>query len=130
MTATDIALKVYKVKGTSRDVVECERCGRQELQGTVIMRTLNEAGEEYGDAMYFGVQCAAKLARATQGNIRKQAGAADRLRVQDACQQETNAWSRRRIAWMASTGGSARDFERVERCPSITDVLAKMGLTA
>lgn len=127
---TVAALKVYKVKGTTRDVVECDACGRRELKGTVIMRALNEVGEEYGDVMHFGFQCAAKLARATQGNIRKQAEVADRMRVEAACQAEAKAWTRRMIAWVNNTGGSYRDYERVERRPSITDVLAKVGLTA
>lgn len=128
MTAT--ALKVYAVKGTTRDVTECEACGRRELQGTVIMRALNETGEEYGDDMHFGFQCAAKLARATQGNIRKQAEVADRRRIEDAYQAEVNAWNRRQIAWAATTSGSARDYERVERRPSITDAREKMGAAA
>lgn len=100
MTTTDV-IKAYKVLGTTDDVTTCDLCGKQELQGTVVLATLDIDGNPESTS-YFGVSCAAKAASWTQRDIRtgikaakdeeRERQAAERRARDDAEREFLNAW--------------------------------------
>jgi hypothetical protein len=62
--------KVYRVKGTTDEVTDCELCGKVELKGTVMLVPLDDDGNADGEVSYFGTSCAAKAAGWTVRDVR------------------------------------------------------------
>lgn len=108
-----------KLKGSTRDVMTCDECGRTELSGTMILRAVNAAGEEYGDPMYFGTSCAATALRISAADVRRAVARLDRARIMGAHEKAHAAWVKRRNDWMRETGGTAREFERANLAPNM-----------
>lgn len=50
---------MYKVKGITDERTDCDCCGKQNLKCTVALIPLDADGNEAGDVVYFGRQCAA-----------------------------------------------------------------------
>lgn len=75
MTAT--TAPTYRVKGTTDDTTTCERCGKPNLRGTVVLSVLDADGNEESVA-YFGSDCAARVTGRKAQAIRDAAAAADR----------------------------------------------------
>ncbi|WP_369147106.1 hypothetical protein [Streptomyces sp. R44] len=94
-------MKAYKILGTTDDVTTCELCGRDELKGTVTLCPLDVDGNEDGDAVYFGVSCAAKAAGWTQREVRAGVKAADTAKREAERAERDAAWSARR-EWLAA----------------------------
>jgi len=72
----------YRVRGTTDDVTTCEKCGKIELRGTVLLDCLDDDGNTEA-VMYVGTTCAAKMVGRTTGTrIRQQAAGADVRRAE------------------------------------------------
>jgi hypothetical protein len=73
----------YRVRGTTDDVTTCEKCGKIELRGTVMLDCLDGDGNTEA-VMYVGSTCAAKMTggRTTGTRIRQQAAGADVRRAE------------------------------------------------
>jgi hypothetical protein len=72
----------FRFLGTTDDVIDCERCGKQNLRATVVLEALDADGNAE-DVVYFGSDCAARALRATgkrttAATVRKIAEAANR----------------------------------------------------
>lgn len=50
----------YRIKGTTDDVTTCDRCGKPELKGTVVLEALDADGNGDG-IVYFGSTCAGRV---------------------------------------------------------------------
>lgn len=111
--------ETLKLKGSTRDVTSCEKCGRVELSGTMILIAVNDADEEYGDRMYFGTSCAATALKSSAANVRRFAALLDRERIMWAHERAHAAWAKRRNNWIAETGETARAFERRDPAPNM-----------
>lgn len=107
-------MKVYRVKGTTNDVTDCDLCGRVELKGTVVMATLDADGNEFGEVGYFGTSCAAKAAGWTVRQVNAEVKAA---KVAAASQQRAqaiaarDAETRAHKAWVADTYGTGIELK-------------------
>src|SRR4051794_19962978 len=75
-TAVEVQTYVWRAKGFTDDVVECDRCGRAELKGTVRMVATDADGDE-ADEQYMGVVCAAKMTGRKAAEIRHEAKEGD-----------------------------------------------------
>jgi hypothetical protein len=107
MTAST-ARKVFKVKGTTNEVTECELCGRVDLKGTIVLATLDADGNEEG-VVYYGASCGAKAAGWTTKDVRKAAKTADddaREARRAASQAESDAYCAARDAWLIEQHGT------------------------
>lgn len=93
----------FRVLGTTNDVTTCEKCGRVELKGTLVLQPLDADGNPDGDPCYFGSDCGAKMAKTTTRLINAAAKKADRAAAaaKKAAEEEARA-----IAW--EDGRSAR----------------------
>lgn len=80
MTATPTA--AYRIKGTTGDVTDCEACGRRGLRKTVALAPLDADGNEC-DAVYYGVDCAARALGRLWTAVRDEAAAADGKRTRE-----------------------------------------------
>lgn len=74
---------MYKVKGITDERTDCDCCGKTNLKCTVALISLDADGNESGDVVYFGRQCAAMacLGSKSARNVRQieiQAYAAER----------------------------------------------------
>lgn len=105
--STTTASKVFRVKGTTDEVTECELCGRQELKGTIMLAELDADGTEMG-LVYYGASCGAKAAGWTTKDVRIKAKAADQAK-RDAAQAASDERSRifcaARDAWISENIG-------------------------
>lgn len=102
MSASVEVQKVYRVKGTTDEVTECELCGRQELKGTVVLAVLDADGNEE-DVVYFGASCGAKAAGWTTKVVRDAAKAADKAAHEARLarmQEESRRFCNARDAWV------------------------------
>lgn len=102
--------KVYKVKGTTDEVTECDLCGRMELKGTVVLLPLDVDGNPDGDAEYMGSSCAAKAAGWTQREVtRRVKEAADTARREEQAARDAVEAARYALYadWLLRTYGSA-----------------------
>ncbi len=83
MTTTQNTATDYRVRGTTDDVTTCEKCGKIELKGTVILDVLDADGNAE-EVTYVGTTCAAKMTgrRTTGAKIRQQAVNADYRRAE------------------------------------------------
>lgn len=105
--STTIVRRVFRVKGTTDDVTECELCGRQELKGTVVLAVLDEDGNEEG-VVYYGSSCGAKAAGWTTKEVRDAAKAADRAAHEAKLariREEGARFCDARDAWLAENYG-------------------------
>lgn len=106
--STATARKVFKVKGTTDEITECELCGRQELKGTIMLAELDADGTEMG-IVYYGASCGAKAAKWTTKEIRKAAKTADdaaREAKRAASEAESTAYCAARDAWLIEQHGT------------------------
>lgn len=67
----------YRTAGTTDDITTCDLCGREELQGTVILEHVDAHGTVLGET-YAGSTCAATVAGRSAAVIRREARDADR----------------------------------------------------
>jgi hypothetical protein len=72
--------RAYRIKGTTGDVDTCA-FGHTGLKKTVALAVLDADGNE-GEIIYLGTDCAAKVMRTTETNIRNAASAADHERAE------------------------------------------------
>jgi hypothetical protein len=102
------ARKIFKVKGTTDGVTECELCGRVDLKGTIVLAPLDEDGNEE-DVVYYGTSCGAKAAGWTTKEVQDAAKKADREAHEAkiaAIQEEERKFCAARDAWIAENIGS------------------------
>ncbi|MER6485682.1 hypothetical protein ABT264_19265 [Streptomyces virginiae] len=107
-------MKAYRVAGTTDEMTNCELCGRNELNGTVVLEPLDADGNGEGVYCYFGSSCAAKAAGWTQREVtlrvkaaeeaKQRAERARRIADRDA---ETKAYK----AWVADTYGAGLELK-------------------
>jgi len=50
----------FRFLGTTDDVIQCERCGKDELRSTVVLEVLDADGNAE-DVTYYGSTCAARV---------------------------------------------------------------------
>lgn len=105
------AMMAYRVRGTTDDVTTCDNCGREELKSTVVMEVLDADGNTE-DVIYAGCDCAAKLAKRTQKEIKADARRADKERAEkiervanEANWITTRARDTALAAWVTATYG-------------------------
>lgn len=112
--------KVYRVKGSTTDVTECELCGRVDLKGTIVLEVLDADGNGTGEVVYYGANCGAKAAGWTQRDIKQAAKTADQA-ARDAATRERearrDAEATRWTAWLTEQTGETE----------IPAALAKLG---
>lgn len=97
--------------GTSDEVQQCECCGRKDLKSTVALSI------DDGDAVYFGVVCAARALRLSARDVRSGA-----RRVDDAKRAAAEAARRAAheaecapwFAFLAAHGTGGDTFRRIE----------------
>lgn len=97
--------------GTSDEVLECECCGRKNLKSTVAISF------DGGDAVYFGVVCAAKALKVDAKFVKSAAKGADdakRKAEHDAKMAEENAKRDRWFAWLEQNGTGSEPFARIQ----------------
>lgn len=122
--------EALKLKGSTREVRSCDKCGRAELAGTMILIAVNEVGEEYGDRLYYGTSCAATALKVSRAKIKQTVAVLDRQRLQELFQEATGAWMKRRADWLAEHYGPApytqfavNRYEReVEKAPNLASI--------
>lgn len=74
----------YRIHGVSDDTDTCEVCGKVELKSVVMLRVLDDEGQETGELLYAGSTCGPRLLarsgkRVTSRRFRDAAAAADRV---------------------------------------------------
>jgi hypothetical protein len=99
--------KRYTVKGSSLDVLSCDRCGRTELKSTVVL--LDNVSDEI---VHFGIDCAATVAgyAITQDDVR----AADRAEA-DARFAVVQAEGARWESWLFDQTGETEVFSAIQK---------------
>lgn len=106
-----------KFLGTSDEVTTCECCGRKNLKSTVAISV------DGGDAMYFGVTCAAHALSKPAKHITSQASRADRVLAELARLEQAAAWDKAMQPWfmfLASSGTGSDTFSRIESLGGFT----------
>lgn len=84
-----------KFLGTSDEVTTCDCCGKSNLKSTVAL-SIDE-----GDAVYFGVTCAARALKVQVGDVRKGTALADREKARIEAEKRNAAWKVQQEPWMA-----------------------------
>ena len=69
---------MYKVKGTTDTVTECDLCGRADLKKTVMIASLDVDGNEEA-INYYGSVCAGQITGYTTKTLNKEARRVDRV---------------------------------------------------
>ena len=82
MSAHEIAYSGYRVMGTTDAVTTCNQCGREGLRSTVVLDAVDREGNNTGDLLYVGSECATRFPgptgkRRTAVQVRNAARAAD-----------------------------------------------------
>ena len=72
-------MPIYRVRGTTDEVTQCQLCGKPELKGTVVLDILDADGNT-AEVTYAGSTCAAKAAGSRADKIRSAARYADEKR--------------------------------------------------
>lgn len=80
-TSNTAGQATYRVRGTTDDVTICERCGKPELKGTVILDVLDTDGNTE-EITYFGTTCAARVTGRKATAIKNDASGADYRRIE------------------------------------------------
>lgn len=97
--------------GTTDEVTTCECCGKQGLKCTVAVSL------ESGDALYFGVTCAARALSCKAVDVRHGAAAADRAKEKLASEAARAAFAAESAPWfafLAAKGQGADVFTRIQ----------------
>lgn len=100
MTAPAFAVEMfhgYRTRGMTDDVTECQRCGKAELRGTVIVEVLDPDGN-VADVTYWGTTCAARYGKVKVSVVKAAARAAEAA----AREAERAAWQARHDAETAA----------------------------
>lgn len=94
--------------GTTDDVTTCECCGKKDLKSTVAISI------DDGDAMYFGVTCAAHALRRDARHVRGESRKADRAREAAEAKARQDARDAIDAPWFAflATNGTGSDVFR------------------
>jgi hypothetical protein len=114
---TNAARRVFRIKGTTDEVTECELCGRIDLKGTIVLATLDADGNEE-DIVYYGASCGAKAAKWTTKEIRTEAKVADRKAREAkhaASEDESRIYCAARDTWIAQNYGNASELSHPRR---------------
>lgn len=111
MTTTQTAALTYRILGTTDDITNCDQCGRDDLNSTVILGYLDADGNVEG-VRYVGSDCGAKLSGLRASVIASDAKKADRSarEAANAAYDEVRyAYTQARdlalVAWIAETYG-------------------------
>ena len=111
MTTTQTAALTYRVLGTTDDITNCDQCGRDDLNSTVILGYLDADGNVEG-VRYVGSDCGARLSGMKAGTIASDAKKADhaaREAANAAYDEVSYAYTQARdlalVAWIAKTYG-------------------------
>lgn len=102
------AAKVFRVRGATDDVTECERCGRPELKGTVVLEVLDADENGTGELVYYGSSCGAKAAGWTTKHLKDEVRRVAREKLEAEIaekQRQSGEWIAARDAWIAENIG-------------------------
>lgn len=97
-----------KFLGTTDEVTTCDCCGRKDLKNTVALELV-----EGGDAVYFGVTCAAHALKIDAKTVRAGSRAADERAAVErraAADRELASW----FTFLATNGKGNDNFTRIE----------------
>ena len=67
---------MFRIKGSTNDRTECDRCGRTDLKKTIIVASLDPDGNEMG-IEYLGTTCASRKIDKAPREVRQGAKSAD-----------------------------------------------------
>ncbi|MER5501321.1 hypothetical protein ABT096_29530 [Streptomyces sp. NPDC002561] len=125
-------MQAYRIKGTTADVTACELCGKQELNGTVVLAPLDVDGAE-GDVCYFGTSCAAKAAGWTVKDVKAGIKAAtDAKREAERMEREAEdaRYQEFKTRWYVENYGTADPHEAAKMAGMSAARLSDMPLQA
>ena len=100
-----------KFLGNTDDVTTCECCGRKDLKSTVAL-SINE-----GDAVYYGIDCAARALARDAKEIRKESRKADRAKERIETTRRNLEEKAKQAPWftfLAVYGTGSDVFRRIE----------------
>lgn len=106
-----------KFLGTTDDVTTCECCGKSNLTSTVALSI------DDGDAVYFGVTCAARALKMAPKDVRAGAREADdaKAAAERAAKEATRrAEDARWGAWLAAHSTETDRFRQIESLGGFT----------
>lgn len=106
-------MKMFKVRGSNDEVTTCECCGRENLKKTVMLEVLDADGNGTGQIERYGVDCAARAAGWTQGEVRKAVRRADAAATAERYREAARR-SAERFApfekWVIETAGGDKSY--------------------
>lgn len=74
--ASEALFSGYRTRGMTDEVTDCERCGKPDLKGTVIVEVLDPDGN-VTEVTYWGTTCAARYGKVKVSVVRAAARAAE-----------------------------------------------------
>ena len=100
-----------KFLGTSDEVLQCECCGKKNLKSTVALSI------DDGEAVYYGVTCAARTLKLQAKDVRAESNRVDREKAGAEAQArmarqeaEVKKW----LTWLERNGTGADTFTRIQ----------------
>ncbi len=99
--------------GTTDEVSTCDCCGKTNLKSTLALSV------DGGEAVYYGVVCAARAIGRSEKEVRSGARAADKAKAKAAAEAERKAHYEAFVAqrarwqaWLQANGTGRDDYER------------------
>jgi hypothetical protein len=99
--------------GTTDDVTVCECCGKKDLKSTVAISV------DGGDAMFFGVVCAARALRRSAKEVRSESRKADEARAAAARTAKAAADRAATAVWFAFLAQHGKGSEVIHQIESL-----------